>query len=67
MSEQIANGLYHLPAVTRRAALVAAAGAPLSIGSASAAEPVAQLVANATEKNAAFMRGDLVEARSHRS
>jgi len=59
MSEQIGNEDQQVPAMTRRAALAAAAVAPLSIGSAAAAEPVAQLVARAAEKNAAFMRGDM--------
>jgi ketosteroid isomerase-like protein len=59
MSEQIGNEDQQVPAMTRRAALAAAAVAPLSIASAAAAEPVAQLVARAAEKNAAFMRGDM--------
>jgi len=59
MSEQIGNEDQQVPAMTRRAALAVAAVAPLSIGSAAAAEPVAQLVAQAAEKNAAFMRGDM--------
>ena len=58
MAEQIGNEDHQAPAMTRRAALAAAAVAPLSIGPAAAAEPVAQLVARAAEKNAAFMRGD---------
>jgi ketosteroid isomerase-like protein len=58
MSEQVGSKDHQPPAMTRRAALAAAAAAPLSIASASA-EPVAQLVANAAEKNAAFMRGDV--------
>jgi ketosteroid isomerase-like protein len=57
MSDQ--NEDQHASAMTRRAALAAAAVAPLSIGSASAVEPVAQLAARAAEKNAAFMRGDI--------
>src|SRR5262245_9647083 len=44
--------------MSRRAAL-AAAVVPLCVGSASAAEPTAALVARAAEKNAAFMRGDM--------
>jgi ketosteroid isomerase-like protein len=59
MSEQVSNEDHRAPAMTRRAALAAAAVAPLSIGPATAAEPVAQLVARAAEKNAAFMRGDM--------
>ena len=59
MSEQIGNEDHQVPAMTRRAALAVAAVAPLSIGPAAAAEPVAQLVARAAEKNAAFMRGDM--------
>ena len=57
MSEQVGNN--ETPIVTRRAALAAAAAASLSIGPVAAAEPVAQLVARAAEKNAAFMRGDM--------
>ena len=62
-------GDVHIPAresndgraqtMSRRAALAAAAAVPLSVGSASAAEPTAALVARAAEKNAAFMRGDM--------
>ena len=59
MSDQVSNENIGAPAMTRRAALAAAAVAPLSIGTATAAEPVAQLVARAAEKNAAFMRGDM--------
>jgi len=59
MSDQVSNEDNWAPAMTRRAALAAAAVAPLSIGPATAAEPVAQLVARAAEKNAAFMRGDM--------
>jgi ketosteroid isomerase-like protein len=59
MSEQIGNEDQQLQAMTRRTALAVAAVASLSIDSASAAEPVAQLVAQAAEKNAAFMRGDM--------
>ena len=59
MSEQIGNEDQPVPAMTRRAALAVAAVAPLSIGSAAVAEPVGQLVAQAAEKNAAFMRGDM--------
>jgi ketosteroid isomerase-like protein len=59
MSEQVGNKDHQAPAMTRRAALAVAAGAPLSIGPPAAAEPVAQLVARAAEKNAAFMRGDM--------
>src|SRR5690242_3083082 len=59
MSEKIGNEDQQVPAMTRRTALAVAAVAPLSIGSAAAAEPVAQLVAGAAEKNAAFMRGDM--------
>src|SRR4029450_9523261 len=59
MSEQVSNEDNGAPAMTRRAALAAAAVAPLSIGPAPPAEPVAQLVARAAEKNAAFMRGDM--------
>jgi ketosteroid isomerase-like protein len=59
MSEQISNEDQQVPAMTRRATLAAAAVAPLSIGSAAAAEPVAQLVDQAAEKNAAFMRGNI--------
>ena len=59
MSKQIGNEHRQVPAMTRRAALAVAAVAPLSVGSAAAAEPVAQLVDQATEKNAAFMRGDM--------
>jgi hypothetical protein len=59
MSEQIGNEDQQAQAMTRRAALAVAAVAPLSIGSAAAAGPVAQLVAQAAEKNAAFMRGDM--------
>ena len=58
MSEQIGNQEQQGPAMTRRVALAAAAVAPFSIGSAVAAEHVAQLVPVA-EKNAAFMRGDM--------
>ena len=58
MSEQVGNQDSQAPRMTRRAALAAAAVAPLSAGSARA-EPVAQLVARAAEKNAAFMRGDM--------
>jgi ketosteroid isomerase-like protein len=59
MSDQVSNEDNGPPAMTRRAALAAAAVAPLSIGPATAAEPVAQLMARAAEKNAAFMRGDM--------
>lgn len=59
MSEQVSNEDNEASGLTRRAALAAAAVAPLSIGPATAAEPVAQLVARAAEKNAAFMRGDM--------
>jgi ketosteroid isomerase-like protein len=59
MSEQIGNEDQQVPAMTRRTALAVAAVASLSIDSAAAAEPVAQLVAQAAEKNAAFMRGDM--------
>jgi ketosteroid isomerase-like protein len=59
MSEQIGNEDQRIPAMTRRAALAVGAVATLTIGSAAAAEPVAQLVAQAAEKNAAFMRGDM--------
>ena len=59
MSEHVGNEDHQAPAMTRRAGLAAAAVATLSIGPAAAAEPVAQLVARAAEKNAAFMRGDL--------
>ena len=48
-----------MPAMTRRAALAVAAVATLSIGSAAADDPVARLVTQAAEKNAAFMRGDM--------
>lgn len=59
MSEQIGNEDQQVQAMTRRTALAVAAVASLSIDSAAAAEPVAQLVARAAEKNAAFMRGDM--------
>src|SRR3954468_6516873 len=59
MSEQIGNEDKQVQAMTRRTALPVAAAASLSIDSAAAAEPVAQLVARAAEKNAAFMRGDM--------
>jgi ketosteroid isomerase-like protein len=59
MSEQIGSDDHQAPVMTRRAALAAAAVAPLSVGPATAAEAVAQLVADAAEKNAAFMRGDM--------
>jgi ketosteroid isomerase-like protein len=59
MSEQIGNEDQQVQAMTRRTALAVAAVASLSIDSAAAAEPVAQLVAQAAEKNAAFMRGDM--------
>jgi ketosteroid isomerase-like protein len=59
MSEEVGNDDRHALAMTRRAAIAAAAVAPLSIGPAVAAEPAAQLVARAAEKNAAFMRGDM--------
>lgn len=59
MSEQVSNEDNEASGLTRRAALAAAAVAPLSIGPATATEPVAQLVARAAEKNAAFMRGDM--------
>jgi hypothetical protein len=59
MAEQVGNEDHQAVAMTRRAALAAAAITPLSIGPAAAAEPVAQLVARAAEKNAAFMRGDM--------
>jgi ketosteroid isomerase-like protein len=58
MSEQIGNEDQQVPVMTRRTALAVAAVTPLSVGSA-AAESVAQLVAQAAEKNAAFMRGDM--------
>jgi ketosteroid isomerase-like protein len=45
--------------MSRRAALAAAAIAPLSISAASATGSIEQLVARAAEKNAAFMRGDM--------
>ncbi len=57
MSEHIANN--QPVAITRRVALAGAAVAPLSVGSDCAADPAAQLVAKAAEKNAAFMRGDM--------
>jgi ketosteroid isomerase-like protein len=59
MSEQIGNEDQQVQAMTRRTALAVAVVASLSIDSAAAAEPVAQLVAQAAEKNAAFMRGDM--------
>jgi ketosteroid isomerase-like protein len=59
MSEQNGNNDHLAFAMTRRAALTVAAVAPLSVLPAVAAEPIAQLVARAAEKNAAFMRGDL--------
>jgi ketosteroid isomerase-like protein len=59
MSKQTGHRDPQASAMTRRAALAAAAVAPLSIGPAAGAEPVAQLVARAAEKNAAFMRGDM--------
>jgi ketosteroid isomerase-like protein len=59
MSDQVSNEDNAAPGLTRRAALAAAAVAPLSIGPATAAEPVADLTARAAEKNAAFMRGDM--------
>ena len=59
MSEQIGNEDQQVQAMTRRTALAVAAVASLSIDSAAAAEPVAQLVTRAAEKNAAFMRGDM--------
>jgi hypothetical protein len=49
--------------LSRRAAIGAVAAVPLSaqlpIGLAAASDDVAQLVKRATEKNAAFMRGDM--------
>jgi ketosteroid isomerase-like protein len=59
MSHEVGNENHAAPTMTRRVALAAAAVAPLSIAPAAAAEPVAQLVARAAEKNAAFMRGDM--------
>src|SRR5262245_40732037 len=59
MSHQVGNENHEASPITRRVVLAAAAVAPLSIAPAAAAEPVAQLVANAAEKNAAFMRGDM--------
>jgi hypothetical protein len=56
MSEQVGNKDYQAPAIPRRTELAAPAVAPQSIG---LAEHVAQLVARAAEKNAAFMSGDL--------
>src|SRR5262245_25371344 len=44
---------------TRRAVLAAAAALPLSVNQASANDAVAVLVARASDKNAAFMRGDM--------
>jgi len=59
MSHEVGNENHAAPTMTRRVALAAAAVAPLSIAPAAAAAPVAQLVARAAEKNAAFMRGDM--------
>lgn len=59
MSEQVGNTDHQASAVTRRAKLAAAAVAPLYNGPAAAADPVAELVPRAAEKNAAFMRGDM--------
>jgi ketosteroid isomerase-like protein len=60
MSEQIGNESQQTRRMTRRAALTAAAAAPLSIAPATtSSEPVVQLLARAAEKNAAFMRGDM--------
>jgi ketosteroid isomerase-like protein len=59
MPERIDHCDHQVFAMTRRAALAGAALAPLSVCPAAAAEPVAQLVARAADKNAAFMRGDL--------
>lgn len=46
-------------ALTRRAAIAAVAAAPLSAAPASSGDAVAQLLQRVTEKNAAFMRGDM--------
>lgn len=59
-----ANHCQHGPmALSRRAAIAAAAAVPLSAqlasDQASADDAVAKLVRRATEKNAAFMRGDM--------
>ena len=59
MSDQISSEDQQVPAMTRRAALALGAVATLSVGFAAAGEPVAQLVAQDAEKNAAFMRGDM--------
>ena len=56
MSEH-AGKEHHKEHLTRRAALAGVAVAPLS--SAASTDPVAELVALAAEKNAAFMRGDM--------
>jgi ketosteroid isomerase-like protein len=58
MSEQVGNKDYQAPAIPRRSELAAPAVAPHSIYLADA-EHVAQLVARAAEKNAAFMSGDM--------
>ena len=46
--------------MTRRAALAAAAALSLTIKPANADDAVAKLIERATEKNAAFMRGDML-------
>jgi ketosteroid isomerase-like protein len=59
MSEEAGDKDYYAAAVLGLAERAAVAGVPQSIVPADAVEHVAQLVARAAEKNAAFMRGEM--------